>query len=97
MNNKIAMEVQRPLGIILNNVGANLLLKGLKALPEEDKKNVVFAKLVGDLETVVTIWDRRSKNAKILEKIKVQQQSARRSPISSSQPPQQNQSHQPPK
>jgi len=97
MNNKIIMEVQKPLGIILNNTGANILIKGLKALPEEDKKNVVYNKLMSDLEIIVTIWDRRSKNAKILEKIKAQQQSARRSPISSSQPPQQNQSHQPTK
>jgi hypothetical protein len=94
---KVTIEVQKPLGIILNNVGANLLLKGLKALPEEDKKTVVFNKLISDLETVVTIWDRRSKNAKILEKIRAQQQSVRRSQISSSQPPQQNQLRQPAK
>jgi len=94
---KITMEVQRPLGIILNNVGAGLLLKGLKALPEEDKKTVVFSKLIGDLETVVTIWDRRTKNAKVLEKIKAQQLSALRSQPPSSQPPQSNQSHQPAK
>jgi hypothetical protein len=94
---KITMEVQRPLGIILNNVGANLLLKGLKALPEEDKKTVVFGKLISDLETVVTIWDRRAKNAKTLEKIKAQQLSARRPQPPSSQPPQSNQLRQPAK
>lgn len=60
------IDTRKPIGLNLNREGAAMLLRGLESLPPEDR-NVVYQKLKQDLGMIVTIWDRRIKNEKILQ------------------------------
>ena len=60
------LGVNQPMGVNLNREQAALLLKGLKTLPDSDKKNVIYDTLIQNLETIVVIWDRRIKNEKMI-------------------------------
>ena len=65
-----SLDVKKPLGLNLNKEGAALLVKGLSSLPTEDRNNVVFQRLMHDLNMIVTIWDRRIKNEKLIQEQK---------------------------
>ena len=60
------LGVNQPMGVNLNREQAVLLLKGLRALPDSDKKNVIYDTLVQNLDTIIVIWDRRIKNEKLI-------------------------------
>lgn len=64
------MPNDKRLGLLTNKEQATMLLKGLELLPPQDKGNVVYETLVRELKTIVTIWDRRIKNEKILQRNK---------------------------
>lgn len=85
-------EAARPFGLSLNREQAALLLKGLKSLPGTDQNNVIYEALIKDIECILTIWDRRIKNEKILQeqrrKLKQQKsQSAKSAPPPSAPAP----------
>lgn len=55
----------QPMGIKLNREQAALILKGLEALPPEDKRSVIYSSVKKDAEKVILFWDRIIKNQKI--------------------------------
>ena len=59
-------DSNRPFDISLNREQAGLILKGLRALLESDKKTIIYQALDRDIEAIITIWDRRIKNEKIV-------------------------------
>lgn len=61
------LGTNKPIGLSLNRESASLLLKGLESLPQEDRTNVVYERLKGDINTILVIWDRRIKNEKIIQ------------------------------
>jgi len=82
LNDKqMAIDIRKPLGLGLNKEGASMLVRGLEKLPLDDQKNVVYQRLIHDLNMIVTIWDRRIKNEKIIQEqrrfIKAKQKSAK--------------------
>jgi hypothetical protein len=49
---------------------ASLLREGLDALPPEKRRNVVYKKLVRDLDVMLTVWERTIKNEIIVQEQK---------------------------
>lgn len=75
--------LQKPMGLQLNKEQAALILKSLKALPEAERKTVVYESLIRDVETIVVIWERILKNQKImLEQRRAQKLKSKSSPRS---------------
>lgn len=60
------LGANQPLGVNLNREMTALLIKGLKNLPDAEKKNVLYDTLLQNLETIIVIWDRRIKNEQLI-------------------------------
>jgi hypothetical protein len=58
-----------PIGLSVNREQAAMLLRGLDALTEDDKRGIIYKALRRDLESIVVIWDRRVKNEKIVQEM----------------------------
>ena len=67
---QITLDTKKPIGMNFNCQQAKLLLKGLMNLSDSDKNNVIYDRLIHDLNTIITIWERRIKNEKIIQEQK---------------------------
>ena len=56
----------KPIDISLNKEHAILLLEGLGKLSKDKQKGVVYDGLKKNLENIISIWERKIKNQKIL-------------------------------
>lgn len=77
------MDTNKPLGLNLGREQAAMLLKGLDTLPQQDRQNVLYKRLKQDLNMILTIWDRRIKNEKLIQehrrKVKANKKKIRKS------------------
>lgn len=56
-----------PMGLCLNFDQAMMIKKGLDSLSDKDKSSVNYITLSRDVEAIITIWNRRIKNEKIMQ------------------------------
>lgn len=61
------IETTKPIGLALNKETAQLLLDGLNKLDQSRKQGILYEKLNKELHNIITIWDRRIKNDKLLK------------------------------